>query len=192
VAGTHLSRRIVLALGLLAAIGPFATDLYLPSFPLVSSDLEVAASEVQLTLTGFMIGMAVGQLFWGPISDRYRRRWPLLIAAVIFLAASVATALSGNVEALIASRVVQGVAASVGMVVGRAIGRDLATGPALARLFSLLAVIIRIALIVAPIFGGLLIGVVGWRGVLWAVAAFALAVLAITAILVPETLPPRR
>jgi len=185
----RLSRRLIVVLALLTAVAALSTDLYLPAFPLVSDDLEASASAVQLTLTGFMVGMAAGQLFWGPVSDRFGRYRPLLLASILLVAASAVSALSTSIGMLVLARVLQGLAGSAGVVIARAIGRDLATGHALARLFSVLAVIMGIAPVVAPVIGGILVGPVGWQGVLWVLTAFTVIILLAVIAVVPETLP---
>lgn len=168
---------------------PLATDMYLSGLPVMQSDLRTSATAIQLTLSAFMIGMAVGQLCWGPLSDTKGRRWPLRIAVALFVAVGVAAALAPNVVVLIVLRFIQGFCGSAGLVIGRAIARDLASGIQLAKLLSLMGVVMGIAPVAAPVVGGLLIDVIGWRGILWCVAGLS-AVMAVCAYaLVPETLP---
>jgi DHA1 family bicyclomycin/chloramphenicol resistance-like MFS transporter len=163
--------------------------MYLPSFPLVTRDLGASSSQVQLTLTAFMVGMAAGQLLWGPASDRFGRRRPLLWAVVLFMVSSALAPLSPTVWALVAARAVQGFTGSAGVVIGRAVARDLASGPALARVFSLLGVIGGLAPVVAPVVGGLLVGPAGWRGILWCITVLGAAMLLAVLVAVRETLP---
>jgi len=188
----HLTPAVLATLALLGAVAPLATDTYLPSFPQVASDLHASESSVQLTLTLFMIGMGLGQLFWGPISDRRGRRGLLLWACALFVAASVVAPMSTSIGMLVAMRFLQGFTGAVGPVLGRAVARDLASGLALARAFSLLGIITSLAPIVAPVLGGLLADPIGWRGILWVVAVIAVLMLVSSFTMVPESLPPGR
>jgi DHA1 family bicyclomycin/chloramphenicol resistance-like MFS transporter len=182
---------VVLAtIALLSAVAPLATDMYLPVFPQVAAEFATSASTVQLTLTLFMVGMGIGQLLWGPISDRWGRRAPLLCAGILFIAASVVAPLSPSIGVLVATRFVQGFTGSAGMVIGRAVTRDFAHGVALARAMSLLGIIGALAPIVAPIAGGLLAAPIGWRGILWVIAGISVLMLACSTFLLRESLPP--
>ncbi|WP_201308779.1 Bcr/CflA family efflux MFS transporter [Puerhibacterium puerhi] len=183
---------LLVVLALLSALAPFATDLYLPAFPRMTVDLATDATQVQLTLTAFLVGVAAGQLVFGPLSDRWGRRGPLVVGAVLCVAASVVAALAPNVTVLVAARLVQGLTGAAGMVVGRAIISDLATGKAAARAFSVMMMVGGIAPILAPFVGSLLVGAVGWRGILWVVAALAAVMLASVLVVVRETLPAER
>lgn len=187
-----LGTGLLLVLAFLAATGPFTTDLYLPSFPEIAADFDVPASGVQLTLTAFLVGMAAGQLAFGPISDRYGRIRPLLAGSGAFVLASAACAAAPNLEILIAARFVQGLCAAAGPVIARAIAADLTSGAAAARTFSLLMTIGGVAPVLAPVVGGLLTGLWGWRGVLWTLAGIAVLMLSCAAAVVRETLPAER
>lgn len=188
----RLGPALLAAVALISAVAPIATDMYLPAFPQVADELNAAASPVQLTLAAFMVGMAGGQLFWGPVSDRLGRYRPLLLAMALFIVAGAVAALSVNIWMLVAARAAQGFAGSAGQVIGRALTRDLASGHRLARAYSLLAVVAGIAPVVAPVFGGVLVGLLGWRGILWAITAFAVVLLVTVLVAVPETLPPTK
>ncbi|MFP3713480.1 multidrug effflux MFS transporter [Puerhibacterium sp. TATVAM-FAB25] len=183
---------LLVVLALLSALAPFATDLYLPAFPRMTVDLATDAAQVQLTLTAFLVGVAAGQLVFGPLSDRWGRRGPLVVGAVLCVAASVVAALAPNVAVLVAARLVQGLTGAAGMVVGRAIISDLATGRAAARAFSVMMMVGGIAPILAPFVGSLLVDPVGWRGILWVVAALAAVMLVSVLVVVRETLPAAR
>ncbi len=178
-----VSGPLLLVLALLSAVAPIATDLYLSAFPLMTVDLATSASSVQLTLTAFLIGIALGQLIFGPLSDRFGRMAPLLVGTLLCLVASAVTALAPTVEILIAGRFAQGVTGAAGMVLGRAIISDLAVGAAAARAFSLMMLVGGVAPVVAPVLGSVLITSLGWRGVLWVVfglvAAMFLGVVAV-------------
>lgn len=178
-----VSGPLLLVLALLSAVAPIATDLYLSAFPLMTVDLSTSASSVQLTLTAFLIGIALGQMIFGPLSDRFGRMVPLLVGTLLCLVASAVTALAPTVEILIAGRFAQGVTGAAGMVLGRAIISDLAVGAAAARAFSLMMLVGGVAPVVAPVLGSVLVTSLGWRGVLWVVfglvAAMFVGVLAV-------------
>jgi len=180
---------LLLVLASLAAVAPVATDLYLPGFPAIGTDLGARASEVQLTLTAFLIGLAFGQLVMGPLSDRRGRRGPLVVSASVCVLAAVACALASTLPVLVAARLVQGFAGAGGMVIGRAIIADVVTGRAAARAFTLMITVGGVAPVLAPLVGGLLAGPVGWRGMLWTVAALCAAMLVGVLLVVPETHP---
>lgn len=186
-----LPLRLLLVLALLTTVGPFAIDMYLPGLPHLATDLGTDATRVQLTLTGFMVGLAAGQLVIGPLSDRLGRRRPLLVGALVCTASSLVCALAPTVAVLIAARFVQGFAGAAGLVIARAVVADLTTGRAAARTFSLLMTINGLAPVVAPLLGGIVIALSGWRAVFLALTGIA-AVMALGALLVvPETLPPQ-
>jgi DHA1 family bicyclomycin/chloramphenicol resistance-like MFS transporter len=184
---------ILLSLALLASVPAFATDLYLPAFPQMMTVLRTTAAGVQLTLTAFLIGAGLGQLLFGPLSDRYGRVRPVVAGASVCVVASAAAALSPSIAFLIAARFVQGAAASAGMVVGRAIISDLAPdGQQSARAFNLMMIVMGVAPIVAPSLGSALVGPFGWRGTLWAMFAIAVIVLAAVLAFLRESHPPER
>jgi DHA1 family bicyclomycin/chloramphenicol resistance-like MFS transporter len=191
--GDALSRgRLILyivALGALVALGPFTIDLYLPAFPRVAAEFHAPDSEIQLTLTATTIGFGLGQLFVGPLSDRVGRRWPLLLATVLHVLASIAVALAPSVPLLIALRVVQGIGAAGGGVVAMAMVRDLFGGQPLIRMLSRLALVSGLAPILAPVIGSQLLAVLDWRGVFWCLAAYGAVILVAAVFLIHETLP---
>ncbi|SDK56994.1 MFS transporter, DHA1 family, bicyclomycin/chloramphenicol resistance protein [Nocardioides sp. YR527] len=183
---------LLLVLALLSAVAPFATDLYLPAFPAMVTDLGTDATSIQLTLTAFLVGVAVGQLAFGPLSDRIGRRTPLLVGAAVFVVSSVAAVFAPTVELLVVARLVQGLSGAAGMVLGRAIVSDRAEGPAAARAMSLMMVAGGVAPVVAPLAGGFIAGPLGWRGVLTVVLAIAVLMLVAVLVVVRESLPPTR
>ena len=148
--------RLALAflLGMLAILGPLNIDMYLPSFPEIAEDLSASASLVQLSLTACLVGLTIGQLIVGPVSDAQGRRKPLLICIFLFALSSLFCALSPNITILVAARFLQGFTASAGLVLSRAIVRDVFTGRELSKFFSLLMVITAVAPMVAPMTGG--------------------------------------
>lgn len=187
-----LSGGLLVVLGLLSAIAPFAIDLYLPAFPLMSRELGATATAVQLTLTAFLVGVAAGQLVFGPLSDRFGRRVPLVAGALLCVAASAATVLAPTVETLVAARFVQGLSGAAGMVIGRAVVSDLATGRAAARAFSLMMIVGGVAPVVAPVVGSLLLRPLGWRGLLGVVLVLTVVMLVSVLVVVPESHPRER
>ena len=184
--------RLLVVLASLAAVAPVATDLYLPGFPAMATALGTDASGVQLTLTSFLVGLAFGQLVMGPVSDRYGRRGPLVASAAVCVVAGVVCAVAPNLAVLVVARLAQGFAGAGGMVIGRAIIADLVTGRAAAKAFTLMLTVGGVAPVLAPLVGGLLAGPVGWRGLLWAVAALCAAMLVGVVLVVEETHPASR
>ena len=183
---------LLLVLALLASVAPFGIDLYLPAFPRMAVELETSDTAIQLTLTMFLLGLATGQLVFGPVSDRWGRRGPLLVGSALFVAASLLAAVAPTIAILLVARLVQGVSAAAGMVIGRAIIADLVTGRAAARAFSLMMTVTGVAPVVAPLLGSLMVDGIGWRGVLFVLAGLAVAMLAGSAALVRETHPRER
>jgi len=184
--------RLVLILGALIALGPLTIDVYLPALPAITTDLLTTEAVVQLTLTGTLLGLAVGQLVIGPLSDAFGRKRPLLVGAGVHVVASVLCALAPNIAVLGGLRVLQGAGAAAGMVIALAIVRDFYTGRAAATLLSRLILVMGAAPIVAPTLGGVLLGFTSWRGVFVALAIYGLVLLPVAARLLPETLPRRR
>ncbi|MEH0425445.1 multidrug effflux MFS transporter [Streptomyces stelliscabiei] len=183
---------LVLVLGSLTALGPLTVDLYLPALPQVGDDLHISQAVTQLTLTAFMIGIGVGQLVIGPLSDALGRRRPLLAGATVYVAASAVCALAPSPGVLISMRLVQGLAGAAGIVIARAVVRDLHDGLAAARLLSALMLVSGTAPIVAPVLGAQLLRLTSWRGVFAALTLLGLVVLAATATRLSETLPTTR
>ncbi|WP_105565186.1 multidrug effflux MFS transporter [Microbacterium halophytorum] len=179
-------------LALLSAVAPFATDLYLPTFPAIAAEFGADATGVQLTLTAFLIGVAAGQLMFGPLSDRFGRRPLLLIGAVVFVIASAATVFAPSLGVLIAARLLQGLSGAAGMVLGRAVIADLAVGPAAARAMSLMMIVGGVAPVVAPLVGGAIAESLGWRGVLAVVLGIAVVMLVAVSAGIRESLPRER
>jgi DHA1 family bicyclomycin/chloramphenicol resistance-like MFS transporter len=182
----------VLILGALGAFAPLSIDLYLPALPDLTRDLDARASEGQLTLTACLAGLALGQLAFGPLSDRLGRRRPLLVGLAGYCVASLACAAAPSVYALTALRLVQGLAGAAGLVISRAVVRDLRTGAAAARLFSALMLVTGVAPIVAPVIGAQLLHVTSWRGLFVVLALVGGAVLVASAVGLEETLPRER
>jgi DHA1 family bicyclomycin/chloramphenicol resistance-like MFS transporter len=186
------SRRFttLLVLGLLAGLGPFTIDLYLPAFPAVKDEFATTDAVVQLTLSATTIGFALGQLVVGPLSDRIGRRKPLLIATTVHVIASVGVAVAPDIASLLLLRILQGFGAAAGTVVAMAMVRDLFSGSRLVTALSRLALVIGIAPIAAPVLGSWLLGVLHWRGLFWVLAGYAVLVIVLQLLFLRETLPP--
>lgn len=187
-------RRVVyiILLGALTALGPFTVDLYLPAFPVLEEDFQTTAAMIQLTLTGTMLGFALGQLVVGPLSDKVGRRIPLLSVTALHVLASVGAALAPTLLTLGIARVLMGVGAAAGGVVAMAIVRDLFGGRRLVVMLSRLALVSGVAPVVAPLIGAALLAVMPWRGIFVFLAAYGAIMLVCAIFLVPETLPKAR
>jgi MFS transporter, DHA1 family, multidrug resistance protein len=184
--------RMGLVLGSLTAFGPLAIDTYLPSFPAISRDLGVEASSVQATVAVYFLGLALGQSFYGPVADRRGRKGPLYAGLLLFILASAGCALTRSIGALIALRFLQALGGSAQIVVARAVVRDYFDERDSARVLSLLMLVMGVAPILAPLLGGQLVGLFGWRSIFWTLAAFATACLVAVSFTLPESLPPER
>ncbi len=167
----------LIILGALTAIGPLSIDMYLPAFAALEQDLASPAGGAELTLAGFFIGMACGQLVWGPLSDRFGRKPPLYAGLALFALATLGCALSDNIAALTAWRVLQALGGSAGMVITRAVVRDRCGARESARAFSMLILVMGLAPILAPIIGGWVVTALDWRAIFHLLFAFALACL---------------
>ncbi|WP_228489178.1 multidrug effflux MFS transporter [Raineyella fluvialis] len=190
--GARLTGGMQAAVVLIGGIAPLATDLYVPGFPRVAADLGATATQVQLTLTTFFLGMALGQLVGGPVSDQRGRRRPLLGSLVVLVLTSLACAVVPSVTALMALRFLQGLSGGWAMVMARAMVVDLAHGDALVRAINLIAGVGGIAPIVGPLLGGVILQLASWRASFLVVAGLAATMAAAVTLVVPETLPPDR
>ena len=184
--------RLVIVLGSINAIGPLSIDMYLPAFPEIARDLGSSASQVQLTLTACVAGLALGQLFIGPLSDRLGRRAPLMAAMLTYAVASVLCSLAPSAPVLIALRFLQGLAGAGGIVISRAVVRDLHSGAAAVRLFSSLMLVTGLAPILAPLAGAQLLAFTSWRGIFVVLAVLSALIAVLVALGLGETLPPER
>ncbi|GAA2229975.1 multidrug effflux MFS transporter [Promicromonospora sukumoe] len=187
-----MSRFLPALLLLLTVFGPISMDLYLPALPALTAELGAATSVAQFTVTACLVGLALGQLVAGPLSDRFGRRGVLLVGVVAYVVTSALCAASPTVELLIAARLVQGLAGGVGIVIAQAAGRDVFSGGALIRFYGRLTVTGGLAAIVGPLLGGQLSAVTDWRGLFVLLAAVGAVLLVITATAFPETLPAAR
>ncbi|TVO62408.1 Bcr/CflA family multidrug efflux MFS transporter [Spiribacter vilamensis] len=183
---------MIVILGVITAFAPLSIDLYLPSLPLIEQDLSVSPGLTQLSLALFFIGLAVGQFFYGPLADRYGRRRPLLVGILLYLAATLLCAFSMNIEMLLAGRLTQGFGAAAGPVIARAVVRDLYSGRRAARVMSFVILVMTVAPLIAPVLGGWISSLLGWRAVFGALTLFALACGATLLLALPETHPVER
>jgi len=184
--------RLVLVIGGLSIFGPLCIDMYLPALPRISRDLHATTSAVQLSITACLIGIAMGQLVIGPISDREGRRRPLLIGIGAFIVSSTACLLVSNVYVLDGLRFVEGMGGAAGIVIARAIVRDLFEGVTAARFFSTLLLVTGLGPIVAPQIGAEILRFTSWRGIFVALAIIGAALFVTAFWKAPETLPPER
>lgn len=191
--GDSLSRRrkllYILMLGALNALGPFTVDLYLPAFPALEAGLDATQAEVQLTLAGTSLGFALGQLVVGPLSDKFGRRLPLILATAMHIAASLGAALSTDIVALGLFRVLMGIGAAGGAVVAMAMVRDLFSGYAMVRMFSRMALVSGLAPILAPVIGSQLLLFMPWPGIFLFLAGYGVLVIVAAVFVIRETLP---
>ncbi|MFF6952314.1 multidrug effflux MFS transporter [Streptomyces iakyrus] len=183
---------VTFLLGSLTATPQLAMDMYLPSLPKVTASLHAPAAIVQLTLTGCLAGMALGQLLVGPMSDRWGRRRPLLAGLVVHVVATALCALAPSVAVLVAFRLLQGLAGAAGIVIARAVVRDLYEGVAMARFFSTLMLVSGFAPIAAPLIGGQILRLTDWRGVFVVLALTGSALTVLVSLKLPETLPAHK
>lgn len=184
--------RMVMILGALTAFSAMSIDMYLPAFPQIASDLKVPLGTVQHSISAFLFGSAVGQLFYGPLADRYGRRIPLIWGLSLYVISTVGCALVNTGEGLLFWRVVMAVGGGAGMVISRAVVRDLYDTADAAKMFSLLMLVMGAAPILAPIMGGQLLLITGWRGIFGFLGLFGLISLVAAAVGLPESLPAER
>ncbi|MET8257247.1 multidrug effflux MFS transporter [Micromonospora sp. NPDC005553] len=184
--------QLVLVLGALIAIGPLTIDMYLPALPAITAGLQTTETAVQLTLTGTLVGLALGQLLIGPLSDVVGRRVPLLAGLAAHIVASVLCVFAPNIEVLGGLRVLQGLGVAAATVVATAVVRDLFSGASFARIFSRLMLVMGLAPILAPTLGSGLLSWTDWRGVFAALAVLGALLIVVAAFRLPETLPVAR
>ncbi|HWD78135.1 MAG TPA: multidrug effflux MFS transporter [Kribbella sp.] len=186
-AAPALTTTVLATVVLITAIAPLATDMYVPAFPLVAQDLDASATEVQLTLTTFFVGMALGQLVGGPFSDRVGRRRPLLVSLLVLTAASALCAFSPSIGVMMIARLVQGFSGGWAMVIARSVVVDLTSGTRLVRTMNLVSGIAGVAPIVGPLLGAAILQLWHWRVSFWVVSALAALMVVTVAAGVPET-----
>lgn len=169
---------LLILLGMLTAFGPFVTDMYLPSLPSMGEYFSTSSSMIQLGLTTSMIGLAVGQIFFGPLSDRYGRRLPLLSGMWLFIVSTLLCLFSQTIEQFVAFRLLQGIAGAGGIVISRSVATDKYSGHELAKMLAVIGAINGVAPVAAPIVGGVLTDAIGWKGIFWVLFVLGLVLLA--------------
>lgn len=180
---------LIVLLGSLSAFGPLSLDLYLPALPTLADNLHTSSSYAQLSLTACMIGLSVGQLFAGALSDFHGRRVPLLIGLLIYAITSLLCAFSPSIGVLVVLRFIQGLAGSAGIVISRAIVRDMYSGPELTKFYAMLMLVNGAAPILSPVIGGQLLKVTPWEGLFVVLAGWGVLTLLAVGFGLPETLP---
>ena len=179
---------ILVFLGMLTAFGPFVTDMYLPTLPAMSEYFHTTSSMVQLGLTASMIGLAAGQLLFGPLSDKYGRRLPLIISMILFAVATIGCIYSYTIMQFVGWRLIQGIAGAGGIVISRSVAADKYSGRELAKMLALIGAINGVAPVAAPMGGGFLAGSVGWTGIFWCLFVLGI-ILLLGSIHFEESLP---
>lgn len=187
----RISLSWVIILGLLSGIGPLCTDFYLPALPDITRQLNATSTQTQLSLTAALLGLGLGQLFFGPLSDRIGRRRPLILSLLLFIVSSVMCALTQDIHLLIVWRFLQGFAGAGGSVLSRSIARDRYQGALLTQFFALLMTVNGIAPVLSPVLGGYIITAFDWRVLFWAMAAIGGVLLLLSLAILHETLPPK-
>ena len=180
--------RLTIFLGVLVALAPLATDMYLPALPTMNNEFNVGTSLIQMTLSATMVGMALGQLFAGPISDMCGRKIPLAVGMLLFTLASAGCMVADDIKIFLIFRLIQGLAGAFGIVIARAIARDCTSGAELTRFFSMLMTVNGLAPILAPVIGGQILVFADWRGVFMLLMIIGV-VLTISCVKFKETLP---
>ena len=183
---------IAIILGSLGAFAPLSIDMYLPALPILADYFHTSASSIQLSLTFFLLGISLGQLFAGPISDIRGRRKPLLIGLIIYGIVSILCVFSPSIWTFILLRFIQGLAGSVGMVISRAVVRDLYSGKELTKFFALLSLVNGAAPILAPVFGALLLRFVPWQGIFIVLGIIGFVMFIVVLFGLMETLPAEK
>lgn len=184
--------KLALILGTLAAFGPLSIDMYLPALPTIAGEFGTTTAAIQQTLSAFFIGLALGQLFYGPISDRMGRRAPLLFGCAMYTAVSLGIIFAPSVGWLLGLRFLQALGSSAGVVIGRSVVRDLFDERESARMFSFLVLVMGIAPITAPLIGGQLLVLFGWRSIFLMLAGFGVLCFVMVWLWLEESLPHAR
>lgn len=182
---------LLISLGMASAMGPFVTDFYLPALPQLTTVFSTTSSAIQMSLTLCLIGLAIGQLFIGPISDKYGRKMPLIVSMVIFSLATLCCLLTTDIYIFLAGRFLQGLSGAGGIVISKSVASDLHTGKELVHFFAVLGCVQGIAPICAPFLGGLLLSISDWQGIFYTLFGIGI-VLSLIFIPFHESLPDER
>lgn len=177
---------IILILGALATISPFSIDMYLPGFPAIALDLNASMSQVQLSLTAYLVGIAFGQLLYGPLLDRFGRKRPLYVGLAVYILASIACVFTESINALIFMRFLQALGGCAGIVSAQALVRDLFPANKTAQAFSLITLVISVSPMIAPTVGGYVTAHFGWQYVFVILAAITLVILIVSYFFLPK------
>ena len=188
----HSTFHIALVLGLVTAVGPLAIDMYLPALPSIGTALQTESSMVQLSLTLFVVGQGLGQVFFGSLSDLIGRKRPLYAGILMFVACSVGCALTNDIHSFLLFRLLAGFGASSGIVISRAVIRDLATGAEAAKLMALVMLVFSVSPLFAPPIGNLLTGLFDWRIIFWTTGLLGALSLILVKFLLSETNPAQK
>jgi len=181
---------IIILLGALSALGPFSIDMYLPGFPSIAASLKTSVAVVGYSLTSYFIGISLGQLIYGPLTDRFGRKIPLLVGLGLYLVAAAACALSPSIAWLVITRFLMALGVCVGMVASRAIVRDLFPVNEIAGVFSAFMLIIAVSPMLAPSAGGFVASHLGWRFIFVILVIFAAILIVTVALLLSESKRP--
>ncbi|MEO6340078.1 MAG: multidrug effflux MFS transporter [Caulobacteraceae bacterium] len=184
--------RLVLVLGVATASGALCVDMYLPAFPVIAADLKTTQAQVQLSLVSYFVTLAIGQLFYGPVSDRIGRKGPMLFGFVLLTLGSIGCALASTPTSFILFRALQGAGAGGSVSLGRAIVRDLHTGADAAKVLSLVMLVLGVSPVLAPLLGSALLQVFSWRASFWFIAIVGVCCLMMVTFFLRETLTPDR
>jgi DHA1 family bicyclomycin/chloramphenicol resistance-like MFS transporter len=179
-------------LGFMTAVGSISIDMYLPAFPTIARELGDIRGGAQMTLAAFFIGLAIGQLVFGPLADRAGRKLPLLAGMTLYTAATIGCALSTGLVSFSVFRFLAALGGAASIVVPRAVVRDLATGQSAARMMAQLMLVMGLSPILAPALGGFILQWAGWRSIFWFQAIYGISNLALVGFFLPDTLPPER
>lgn len=182
----------LILMGALTAIGPISIDMYLPAFPAIAQGLNATSSQVERTLAIYLLGMAASQLFYGPLADRYGRKPPLYGALSLYIVASAGCAFAPNIEVLTLCRLAQAMGGAAGLVISRAVVRDHYDTQDAARALSMLMLIMGVAPILAPLLGGQILEIAGWRGIFFTITLAAILLLLTLSRVMVESLKPER
>ncbi|WP_192820460.1 multidrug effflux MFS transporter [Rufibacter sp. LB8] len=177
---------IILILGALSTISPFSIDMYLPGFPAIAQDLNTSIATIQLSLTAYFVGISVGQLLYGPLLDRFGRKYPLYAGLLVYIVASVGCAYADSPDMLIAMRFLQAIGGCAGMVAAQALVRDLFPVTETAKVFSWLILVIAVSPMIAPTVGGYMTAAFGWPSVFLALGVITLLIMVGVYFALPE------